>query len=43
MAMLARQGWRRLCEPNSLLAKLLKSLYFHRYNFLSASKGCHPS
>ncbi|CAN1126539.1 Uncharacterized mitochondrial protein AtMg00310 [Linum perenne] len=42
-ALLARQGWRLLTQPDSMWARLLQSLYFLAGNFLSASKGCRPS
>ncbi|CAN1812809.1 Putative ribonuclease H protein At1g65750 [Linum perenne] len=42
-ALLARQGWRLLNQPDTLWAKLLKSLYFPSGDFLTASKGRRPS
>jgi hypothetical protein len=35
-AMLAKQGWRLLSNPNSLCAKVLKGKYYHDTNFLEA-------
>ncbi|PNY08539.1 ribonuclease H [Trifolium pratense] len=38
-ALLAKQGWRILTEPNSLVAKILKAKYFPHGNFLQATQG----
>jgi len=35
-AMLAKQGWRILTNPNSLCARVLKGKYFHDRDFLSS-------
>ncbi|GKV19300.1 hypothetical protein SLEP1_g29582 [Rubroshorea leprosula] len=43
LAMLARQAWRLLQNPNALWVRVLKSLYFSDSSFLSARKGSHPS
>lgn len=43
LAILARQGWRILKQPNSLLAKLLKAKYFSSTSFLKANAGHNPS
>lgn len=36
LALLAKQGWRLLSNPNSLLASILKAKYYHHSNFLSS-------
>ncbi|CAN1157596.1 Putative ribonuclease H protein At1g65750 [Linum perenne] len=43
LALLAKQGWRILTNPNALWVRLLKSLYFHNRDFLSAKRGARPS
>ena len=43
LALLARQVWRILNEPNSLSARILKSVYFSSSDILSADLGPHPS
>ncbi|XP_028079980.1 uncharacterized protein LOC114281631 [Camellia sinensis] len=42
-AMLAKQGWRLLKFPNSLLASLLRAKYYLHADFLSSSIGSNPS
>lgn len=42
-ALLAKQGWRLLMNPNSLVARMLKVKYFPRDNFLKAGMGSSPS
>ncbi|CAN1178605.1 Transposon TX1 uncharacterized 149 kDa protein [Linum perenne] len=39
LALLAKQGWRLLQEPDKQWAKLLKGLYFPNTTFLDARKG----
>lgn len=39
MALLAKQGWRLLSKPNSLLARVLKGKYFYCSSFLQAAQG----
>ncbi|KAK2661076.1 hypothetical protein Ddye_007609 [Dipteronia dyeriana] len=38
-AMLAKQGWRLVNNPDSLVARVLKARYFHSDSFLSWSIG----
>uniref|UniRef100_A0A803P4X2 RNase H type-1 domain-containing protein n=1 Tax=Cannabis sativa TaxID=3483 RepID=A0A803P4X2_CANSA len=42
-AMLAKQAWRLLQYPHSLVATLLKSRYFPHSSFLNSGKGHGPS
>ncbi|CAN1314836.1 hypothetical protein LINPERPRIM_LOCUS29478 [Linum perenne] len=41
-ALLARQGWRLLNQPDAIWARLLKSLYFPRELFCQLAKGVVP-
>ncbi|KAL5579486.1 hypothetical protein UlMin_011928 [Ulmus minor] len=41
--MLAKQGWRLIRNPDSLVGKILKACYFPNGDFLSAKKGKHAS
>ncbi|CAN0907022.1 LINE-1 retrotransposable element ORF2 protein [Linum grandiflorum] len=43
LALLAKQGWRMLTEPDKLWTRVLKGLYFPSSSFLEAKKGSHPS
>ncbi|KAL5565174.1 hypothetical protein UlMin_028338 [Ulmus minor] len=42
-ALLAKQGWRLIRFPDSLLGKVLKACYFPRVSFLEAKLGKCPS
>ena len=42
-AFLAKQGWRLVQDPNSLLGSILKVKYFPRGTFLEAKVGSRPS
>jgi hypothetical protein len=42
-ALLTKQGWRLLQNPNSLTNKILKAKYFQQGSFLSAKLGSRPS
>jgi ribonuclease HI len=42
-ALLAKQGWRILTAPDSLMAKTLKAKYFPKHQFLHAKRGNRPS
>jgi len=43
LAMLAKQGWRMLEEPSSLMARMYKAKYFPNGDVLGASIGSNPS
>lgn len=42
-ALLAKQGWRILSYPNSLMARVLKAKYFASSSFLAVNIGHNPS
>lgn len=42
-AMLAKQSWRLLKNPDDLLATIMKGKYFIHRNFIRAQLGKHPS
>lgn len=43
LAMLAKQGWRLLTRPNSLVGIFFSARYYSRGSFLDASLGSNPS
>ena len=43
LALLARQAWRVLDDPDSLSAQVLKAAYFPGSDLLGAELGSHPS
>ncbi|XP_057426498.1 uncharacterized protein LOC130719921 [Lotus japonicus] len=43
LAILAKQAWRVLTNPEALWVRVLKSIYFPSSNFLHAKLGCNPS
>jgi hypothetical protein len=43
LALLAKQGWRLVQNPGSLVAKILKEKYFPNNSFLEADLGRRPS
>lgn len=42
-ALLAKQGWRLLQFPDSLMATVLQTQYFKKSDFLNAKLGYKPS
>ena len=43
LAMLSKQGWRILTNPNSLLARVFKAKYFSHVDVLNSKIGSNPS
>ena len=43
LAMLAKQGWRLISNPNSLVAQLYKAKYYPHGDVLNAKLGSSPS
>ena len=43
LSLLARPAWRILVSPESLSARILKSVYFPNSSILDANIGSHPS
>ena len=42
-AMVAKQGWRLLQFPDSLVSKVLQAKYYRNSSFLNAKEGSNPS
>jgi hypothetical protein len=42
-ALLAKQGWRLIQDPNSMVGKILQAKYFPNFTFLKANLGSKPS
>uniref|UniRef100_A0A803NWD5 Reverse transcriptase domain-containing protein n=1 Tax=Cannabis sativa TaxID=3483 RepID=A0A803NWD5_CANSA len=43
LALLGKQGWRPLINPDSLVARVFKARYFPHVSFLNATIGSNPS
>ncbi|KAA3462160.1 reverse transcriptase [Gossypium australe] len=43
LALLAKQGWKILMQPNCLFACVMKSKYFPKGDFMNAELGSYPS
>ena len=43
LALLAKQGWRLMYNPDSLMAKILKAKYFPHNDIFHAQAGNNPS
>lgn len=43
LALLTKQGWRIINNPNAYWVRMLKAIYFPRSNFMDAPKGSRPS
>lgn len=43
VALLAKQDWRLLTKPDSLVARIYKARYFPKSDFLEANIGANPS
>lgn len=43
VALLAKQGWRLMQYPDSLVARILKAKYYPDLNFVNSSLGYLPS
>jgi hypothetical protein len=39
LALLAKQGWRLIQQPESLVAQILRDKYYNGCDFMDASKG----
>jgi len=42
-AMLGKQGWRIMTNPDTLISRMYKAKYFSRCNFLDSTLGHNPS
>ena len=42
LALLAKQAWRILQNPNTLSSMILKAVYYPNGEFLEAVEGSHP-
>lgn len=40
---MAKQGWRTISRPDSLISRVLKAKYFPRTDFLNSNLGTYPS
>lgn len=43
LAMLTKQGWRLLLNPNSPIARIYKAKYYPHGDVLNSKLGCNPS
>ncbi|KAH1032211.1 hypothetical protein J1N35_044385 [Gossypium stocksii] len=43
LALLAKQGWKIITQPNSLFTRVMKARYFLIEEFMSAGLGSYPS
>lgn len=43
LALLGKQGWRLITNPECLLSKIYEGRYYPWGNFLNANLGCNPS
>lgn len=42
-AMLGKQGWRIMTNPNTHISRLLKAMYFPQRQFVDSTVGHNPS
>lgn len=43
IAMLCKQGWRLICNSNSLVGRVYRASYYSSGSFLDSKLGAHPS
>lgn len=43
ISLLAKQGWRLLSNPDSLVSRVLKAMYYSATSFMDAPLGNNPS
>jgi hypothetical protein len=43
LALLGKQGWRIMSNPNILISKIYKAKYFRHFDFLESNLGHNPS